>query len=451
MKFTCANAYSFGRSPKCTLEKTDPLYTPGAGTYSPGINGRTQPKWKIGTSTRGQNKPNGVPGAGQYTLPYSFPNGPKYSMSSKAGAIDPTKFSCTPGPGAYQPQIKDGNPKYSMRIRPKTSTSETTPGPGNYEVRTDKSLQVPSYKFGTEKKDGLDLAQAKYVPGPGHYNQNNYNILNKSQPKFSFGKEQRGDSRRPMTPGPGNYEYKQYIGKEAPKITMSSKLPKEQSESRFVPGVGSYNPTNINNYRPKSPSYRIGSAKREGLYKYMDGNPGVGTYNPNSATNKVRPKTPSWVIGTSKRPNLNPSDPSVPGVGNYNISKAIGSNGPKYSMVGKNTYGANWKNGNPGPGQYESGSQANLVKNPAWKIGTGQRDDQLRQTIRENVPGPGSYQYERNDKRTAPHYKFGSEKRGYVAKSDTPGPGQYHIPCSIVDINDYTRESGVWQPEYRYI
>ena len=38
-----------------------------------------------------------------------------------------------------------------------------------------------------------------------------------------------------------------------------------------------------------------------------------------------------------------------------------------------------------------------------------------------------------------------------IRKSDTPGPGQYHIPCAIVDVNDYTRESGKFDPNFRYI
>ena len=223
MKFSHANAYSFGKSQKCTLDKTDPLYTPGPGQYQPGILKRSEPKWKIGTAKRGEGRKNTNPGPGQYTMPYSFPNGPKYSIASKSGAIDPAKFNCSPGPGAYQPQVKDGNPKYSMRIRPKTSRSEVTPGPGNYDLRTDKSLQVPCYKFGTEKKDGLDLAQAKYVPGPGNY-EYNADAVNTSEPKFSFGKEVRGTNRRPMTPGPGQYQSKNYIGNEGPKITMSMRL-----------------------------------------------------------------------------------------------------------------------------------------------------------------------------------------------------------------------------------
>ena len=61
------------------------------------------------------------------------------------------------------------------------------------------------------------------------------------------------------------------------------------------------------------------------------------------------------------------------------------------------------------------------------------------------------YEFEDKTKNMAPKYKFGSEKRGLVKKSDTPGPGQYRIPCSFDDINDYTREQGQFDPNFRYI
>ena len=212
-------------------------------------------------------------------------------------------FPAPQGPGQYQPQYKDGNPKYSMRIRPNTAKSEVTPGPGNYDLRKDKSLVVPSYKFGTEKKDGLDLAQTKYVPGPGNY-EYKADAINKTQPKFSFGKEVRGDNRRPMTPGPGQYQYKEFLGKEAPKITMSMKLPKEGDDSRYVPGPGQYNSTNSNYYRPKSPSYKIGTAKREGIYKCMEGNPGPGQYGPDNCTNYVFLKPLHGLLAQDNVPHL---------------------------------------------------------------------------------------------------------------------------------------------------
>ncbi|MCQ2818670.1 MAG: hypothetical protein MJ252_15495 [archaeon] len=165
-----------------------------------------------------------------------------------------------------------------MRIRPNTArNNDNYPGPGNYDVRTDKSLQVPSYKFGHEKKDGLDLGTNKFSPGPGTYEYGADAIKN-ARPKFSFGKELRGaqSGNRAQTPGPGNYEYKQYVGKEAPKITMSAKTGGQyQSSALSNPGPGQYNQTNANVYRAKSPSYKIGTSCRTGKDYFKD-NPGPG-------------------------------------------------------------------------------------------------------------------------------------------------------------------------------
>ena len=184
------------------------------------------------------------------------------------------------------------------------------------------------------------------------------------------------------------------------------------------------------------------------MYNSLD-NPGPGQYGPENYTNMVRPKTPAWKIGTGKRPELNPGDRTTPGVGNYNISKGIGG-GPKYTIVGKgNPLGVG--NKNPGPGQYDDMYRTIKRKNPSWKIGTSQRDDDLKRVKRDGYPGPGMYEYYDKTKVKAPNYRFGTEKRGDTKRSDTPGPGQYHIPCSFDDINDYTREQGQFDPNFRYI
>jgi hypothetical protein len=118
-------------------------------------------------------------------------------------------------------------------------------------------------------------------------------------------------------------------------------------------------------------------------------------------------------------------------------------------MTGKGNYGY-IINSNPGPGQY-SDNMKNKKHYPAWKIGTGSREDQLKRVIRDGYPGPGNYDFIGKNIKLGPKYGFGTEKRGGVRKSDTPGPGQYHIPCAIVDVNDYTRESGKFDPNFRYI
>ena len=394
MNFAHPPAYGFGRARKCEIEKTDRLYTPGPGQYAPGISGHRDPTWKIGTEIRGKGIKNDNPGPGTYVpdrnTNFVRPKTPSWKIGTGLRPdLNPVDKS-VPGPGNYDPQYKSGNPKYTMRMRPYSAKSEVTPGPGNYNVRTDKNLVVPSYKFGTERKDGLNLATSKYVPGPGNY-EYNADAINVKHPKFSFGKELRGDNKRPMTPGPGTYAHKQYVGKEGPKITMSAKYGFDpvQGDARYVPGPGMYNNAdsyNANHY--KYPTWKIGTETRgKGL---RNDNPGPGTYAPDRNTNFVRPKTPSWKIGTGLRPDLNPVDKSVPGPGNYNLRDAVGR-GPKYSMPGKGNRGSA-KNGNPGPGQYNE-TMYDKTKYPSWKIGTGMRDDDLKRVIREGVPGPGNYDF----------------------------------------------------------
>ena len=354
MKFSHVPAWGFGKSKKLEIEKTDPLYNPGPGQYAP-KRGGNGPTWRIGSALRESKNLNKNPGPGQYDIPNKVFTGPKYSIATKSGAFDPTKNSFTPGPGQYNATTKNrpSSARYTMRAKPNERNNEITPGPGNYNIRVEKDLEAPSYKFGHDKKRGLEYDNARYVPGPGNY-EYNADILHEKHPKFSFGKEIRGDSKGYKTPGPGQYEYKNYIGKEGPKITMSAKFNSrlQEGDRRYVPGPGQYDETNTNKYKNKNPSYRIGTAKRRGLYNSLD-NPGPGQYAPDKYTNNVRPKTPSWKIGTGKRPDLNPGDKSTPGVGNYNISKNIGSGGPKYSMVGKGNAG-DLGNKNPGPGQYEN-------------------------------------------------------------------------------------------------
>ena len=105
---------------------------------------------------------------------------------------------------------------------------------------------------------------------------------------------------------------------------MSAKYDSRLGEiQNMYQGPGQYDETNTNKYRNKNPEYRIGTAKRQGLYNSED-NSSSGQYGPKNFTNKIRQKTPSWKIGTGQRPELNPGDKTTPGVGNYNISKGIG-------------------------------------------------------------------------------------------------------------------------------
>ena len=46
---------------------------------------------------------------------------------------------------------------------------------------------------------------------------------------------------------------------------------------------------------------------------------------------------------------------------------------------------------------------------------------------------------------------FGKETRGGNTKNFVPGPGQYHIPCTVVDVPKYQTYSSGFKEEYRFI
>ena len=98
----------------------------------------------------------------------------------------------------------------------------------------------------------------------------------------------------------------------------------------------------------------------------------------------------------------------------YSLRKSY-NEAPKYSFRWK--YSIKNKEKRPGVGQYNvsKSSQITLKKEPQWKIGKALKDDML---LRVNK---------------------------------NPGPGMYRIPCSIVDVNDYTREKGKFDKNYRYV
>ena len=278
----------------------------------------------MGSAPRSQSARNFNPGPGQYDYSKYLGKAPKYSMGLKTSYFDPTKTVVSPGPGNYNPNHRTffRNISYTMSSKLNQSKTDHNPGPGNYEVRTDKSLLVPSYKFGNERKCLPENTTNKHTPGPGNYEVRKN--LGDDAPKLSMGKEKRDNERRPMTPGPGQYQIKQMVGNEGPKIHISSVRPQTSSHSRFVPGPGQYDTTLSN--RPKSPSYRIGTAKREG--NKSSGVPGPGQYELNNSLNlSMRPKSPVWSLGTSTRPPLSTSEMS-PGPGNYNIYNTVGK-GPK--------------------------------------------------------------------------------------------------------------------------
>ena len=322
----------------------------------------------------------------------------------------------------------------------KTEEENSVPGVGKYNLRG--SLKVPVTKFGTEKK-GLvydkivspgpgkyNMREKEYgktnlkysipkaekivprpwTPGPGKYDPN-INNIKESSSKYSFPKNPKLKYFYNKNPGPNKYNISKKFGEDALKITMSP-CPRPEIKNNGNPGPDKYTP-DFEKLKKTYPRYIMGKDTRKELYKTDPSFPGPNKYEIKDTFNSKKPKSPRWKIGTGKRPKLYQNN-NAPGVGMYSLRKSY-NEAPKYSFRWK--YSIKNKEKRPGVGQYNvsKSSQITLKKEPQWKIGKALKDDML---LRVNK---------------------------------NPGPGMYRIPCSIVDVNDYTREKGKFDKNYRYV
>jgi len=228
----------------------------------------------------------------------------------------------------------------------------------------------------------------------------------------------------------------------------SGKCEMEKNDSLYTPGPGHYK---INAINRNQPSWKICSSERD--KSPLKNNSSPGALNVSSSYNYIRPKSPSYSFGSAKRGGLS-NNQKYPGPGQYDISKKYKIYSPKKNTnYGPNRYAYFFDN--PGPGQYNI-NYINLRNFPSWKIGSSGRDD-ISNKNSNNMPGPGSYDIDKKNIKTGPKYSFGPglsvelSSNNFGSYNPSPGPGQYHIPCSIVDVNSYTREKGNFDPNFKYI
>ena len=352
MKFDSVPAHSFPHAKKGELTKED---NPGPGKYNPTkSNLLHEPHWKIGTTKRNPfNVKEQFPGPGTYSIPMEINLGPKYSMATKAGLKESKDKIDFPGPAIYKPMYRTQSCFYTFGHKNKLKEREKTPGPGNYNLRKEKDLVTPSYLFGKEKREDETVKNKKIIPGPGKYEFIKDHIL-LHNPKYSFGHMKKSRNFSSITPGPGAYSYKEYMGKEGPKKSMGIKYNYRQFDGVDTPGPGQYKESKTDIYLPKAPIMKIGKSKRlNQLNNPSNTNPGPGQYNDDKNIKFVKIKNPSWKIGSSQRKALSQSDKSVPGVGNYTIYGTFGKYSPHYSMRIKGKI-SNYTNDVPGPGQFKN-------------------------------------------------------------------------------------------------
>jgi len=154
---------------------------------------------------------------------------------------------------------------------------------------------------------------------------------------MKFGSDGKLKGTRSFTPGPGNYDHKQYLGNDGKKITITGKASLNKSLSDF-PGPGAYQPK-IETFKPTAKGFKIFNPSRSGK-DFRKDLPGPGHYKPKNHTLSNIKHVPKWSMG-NKNPNyglyarLEKIHGEIPAPGNYDLNRSIGE-GPKvinYSFI----------------------------------------------------------------------------------------------------------------------
>ena len=427
-----------------------------------------------------QPKKDITPHPGKYEYKTFIGEGPKYTfrdnfdmdgLKKEKRHEKAHKIKTTPGPGHYNlPEEKKG-PQYtiSQLWRTKKRKLSTSPGVGNYELRKEIAIDNPSCKFNQEKRINGNLNHdALNNPGPGSYDL--ISNISTRGPSFSFCKAIRpvsartprtttsSNRSRPLSPGPGHYNHKQYIGKEGISLTIyKEKYPHFETNNNPAPGQYiksiKYSASTASYTFPKSQRRPLTSS--HSMKQMINGEhqefitPGPCNYTPNHMRSSTRRCFPSWQIGNEKRDN-DKKDMKyfTPGPGEYTINNGLFPEGAKYSISERKRYkGKGMLLEIPGPGKYNT-ITVHLENSPSYSIGKALRDDDIKRIIKENFPGPAHYKVKdyKCQGITIPKSDLSKKK-----KKVTPGPGSYKIPCRFNDINNVTRERGYWNPTYKYV
>lgn len=169
------------------------------------------------------------------------------------------------GPGAYEIKDKhDGGFRFGKDKRDHLDKEEK-PGPGAYKLGEVPPIS-PSGKF---TKAPRALTKVKENPiGPGAYD-----LKDKHDGGFHFGRDKRNHDHDSQIPGPGNYELK--------KVGPLSNLGSFPKQPRNIGSVKNLTQAGPGQYDPKvdnwSGGYTVGRDKRRGIAESRE-TPGVGQY-----------------------------------------------------------------------------------------------------------------------------------------------------------------------------
>jgi hypothetical protein len=176
------------------------------------------------------------------------------------------QLSESPGPTAYAPNQWAVKPRTSLgsvfHSKRSSAVADTkaaiakasAPGPGSYNVHTDKRLsKATGTTFGTVPRASLleSLSIDESIPGPGLYDQSPSQTKAARSPickhaeedlRVRFGKapKQLNKSVTLQAPGPGSYAVEPQFGEKGPKARLIARKTIDLDE--HLPGPGAYNP-----------------------------------------------------------------------------------------------------------------------------------------------------------------------------------------------------------------
>jgi Sperm-tail PG-rich repeat len=194
-------AYSIGKSsyPDMTKKKI-----PGPGDYNPYDVKSKLPSYSFSKSPRKIHDVHQIPGPGVYDPMYKHKISGYYSSKSPRILSNTKNFS--PGPGDYNYSVYETRYKYSItKARTNSYKFSDSPGPGHYSPDVTVSIESsPRFKFHKQRRMP---EQSFSTPAPGYYH---LPSIHKSPgytiPK-AFPKPKKTES-----PGPGVYEIPSTIG-----------------------------------------------------------------------------------------------------------------------------------------------------------------------------------------------------------------------------------------------
>lgn len=361
----------------------------------------------------------------------------------------------------------------------------SNPGVGSYDINNhsiNASLSSPKYTFSkTKKSDGLLInnvsinLQNQITPGPGRYNLKDKSVKHINSPSYSFAKKNE-NNKIILTPGPGQYDtnIKDIKPKKGGPSTTLSKSKRDFNFSSMstinhpdntlnnttiaTPGPGRYQST-FNTIGDNSKKCGVKFDKQERKLLVTNWNKvGPGQYLDEtdiSGFNKVNTKFNAKFSKSKRDEIFQNQDIALPGPGRYNINN---TNVVHKISNAKCFFGEKKENKitlTPGPGQYEGGEIKGIkTKQPGWKFDKSIKSDEISKMRNTLSPGPGRYQ---GNSKLLSHVKnesgskFGKEKRLKENINKTPGPGQYYIPCSVRNINDYTAVNSKFEKSFNVV